>query len=137
MSQNHPLAKFEIPRDEITRVVTVFYARVRVHPHLAPVFSRHIDDWPAHEATVADFWANAILGDRSYSGNVMATHTKAGDVKPGMFSSWLGLFDQVLAEELDAETARKWSALAHKIGGPLRAAVVDREKHPGGVPKLF
>lgn len=128
--------KFDITRDDITRVVTRFYALVREHPGLAPVFAQHVDDWPAHEARVADFWSNAILNDRRYDGNVMATHTGAGNVRPGMFDPWLGLFDKVLTMELRPEQAAAWSALAHRIGRSLRAGVVDREKLPGGVPKL-
>lgn len=128
--------KFDITRADIDRVVTSFYALVRQHPGLAPVFAVHVADWPAHEARVADFWANAILNDRRYDGNVMATHTRAGNVRPGMFDPWLGLFDKVLVMELTPDQAAAWSALAHRIGRSLRAAVVDREKLPGGIPKL-
>lgn len=128
--------KFDITRAEIERVVAAFYARVRLHPKLSRVFAVHVDDWPEHEATVADFWANAILHEKGYGGNPMQAHQEAGNVRPGMFETWLGLFDTVLAEELRPEQARAWSALAHKIGRSLRAGVVERIKGPGGVPVL-
>jgi len=128
--------RFDITRQEIEQVVTAFYAAARKHPGLGPVFAVHVIDWPAHEATVADFWASSILHERSYEGSPMAAHVNAGNVKPGMFSTWLALFDEVLQEELPPQKAASWSALAHRIGRSLRAGVGERETLPGGVPKL-
>ena len=128
--------RFDITRAEIARVVTMFYAAIRAHPGLGPVFARHITDWPAHEVTETNFWANTILHERSYDGSPMASHVNAGNVKPGMFSTWLDLFDSVLRAELSPAQAAAWSALAHRIGRSLRAGVVERDTLPGGVPKL-
>lgn len=128
--------KFDITREDIARVVAQFYARIRAHPGLGPVFAAHVEDWPAHEAKITDFWANAILHERSYDGNPMQVHMKAGNVRPGMFSTWLNLFDSVLHTELTTEQAAAWSALAHRIGRSLRAGVVDRDRLPGGIPNL-
>ena len=131
-----PMAKFPVTRAEIERVVARFYERIRAHPGLGPVFAVHVEDWPSHEARVADFWANAILSERSYDGNPVAVHRGAGNVRPGMFDTWLAIFDQVLAQELSDTQAQAWSALAHRIGGSLRASVVERMQGPGGVPIL-
>lgn len=131
-----PLAKFDITRPEIERVVARFYSGVRAHPVLGPVFAAHVTDWPPHEAKIARFWANAILGERDYDGNPMVKHMQAGNVRPGMFEPWLKLFDATLEAELTPEQAASWSALAHRIGRSLRAGVVDRDILPGGIPKL-
>lgn len=131
-----PLARLDIPEAGIDRVVTAFYARVRVDPMLSPVFAAHVADWPAHEARVAAFWKGAILRRPGYDGSPMQAHRAAGNVKPGMFSGWLELFDTVLHEELTPEQAQGWSTLAHTIGRSLRAGVVERETLAGGVPKL-
>ncbi|PWE32162.1 globin family protein [Maritimibacter sp. 55A14] len=128
--------RFDITRPEIERVVTAFYAAVRRHPGLGPVFAIHIADWPAHEARVTAFWADSILHERGYDGSPMVAHLGAGNVRPGMFATWLALFDTVLATELRADQAAAWSALAHRIGRSLRAGVVERDTLPGGVPKL-
>jgi hemoglobin len=128
--------RFDITRPEIERVVAAFYAAARAHPTLAPVFAVHVDDWPVHEARVADFWANAILHERGYDGSPMTAHVQARNVRPGMFSAWLDLFDSVLHVELRPDQAAAWSALAHRIGRSLRAGVVERETLAGGVPKL-
>lgn len=128
--------KIDITAEDIALVVTEFYAAVRQHPGLGPVFANHVTDWPAHEAKIAGFWRNAILYERSYDGNPLEVHRRAGDVRPGMFEPWLGLFDATLKRNLAPEKAAAWSALAHRIGRSLRAGVVDRETLPGGVPKL-
>ena len=129
-------AKFIITREDIERVVAAFYARVREHPGLGPVFAAHIQDWPPHEEKIVRFWANAILQERGYDGNPMLVHREAGNVRPGMFETWLDLFDRVLAAELEPEKAAAWSALAHRIGRSLRAGVVEKMQGPGGVPIL-
>ena len=59
----------------------------------------------------------------------------AGNVRPGMFEIWLGLFDSVLRRELPAETAAAWSALAHRIGAGLRYGLVEKVG-PSGIPSL-
>lgn len=128
--------KFDITRPEIERVVAAFYTQIRAHSMLGPVFAGHINDWPVHEAKIARFWASSILHERSYDGNPLVVHLKAGNVRPGMFSVWLDLFDSVLRAELSPDQAARWSELAHRIGRSLRAGVVDRDTLPGGVPKL-
>ena len=131
-----PLARFAITAEEIDAVVAAFYAAVRRHPMLAPVFAAHVEDWPAHEAKIARFWRNAILLEGGYDGNPMAVHKAAGNVHPGMFDGWLALFDATLTHELPPETAAQWSALAHRIGRGLRYGLVDSAKTASGVPLL-
>ncbi len=113
-----------------------FYACIRDHPGLGPVFAVHVTDWPAHEEKIARFWRNAILFERCYDGNPLEVHTRAGNVRPGMFDTWLGLFDAVLRRMLAPDTAAAWSALAHRIGRGLRYGVVEETTLPGGIPKL-
>lgn len=127
--------RFDITAEQIDRVVTVFYAAIRRHEVLGPVFAAHVTDWPAHEARIAAFWRNAILGERAYDGNPMRIHRQAGNVMPGMFSPWLGLFDETLRRTLPEDTARAWSALAHRIGAGLRMGVSDT-RGPDGIPRL-
>ncbi len=128
--------RFDITRAEIERVVAAFYEACRAHPGLGPVFAMHVSDWDAHEAKVADFWAGTILHERGYSGNALEAHVNAGNVQPGMFSTWLDLFDNVLKAELSPQKAAAWSALTHRIGKTLRAGVVERNTLEDGIPNL-
>ncbi len=116
--------RFPITADQIDAVVTDFYAVVRAHPVLGPVFAAHVSDWPDHEAKIARFWRSAIMFERSYDGNPMLAHHLAGNVRPGMFEPWLEQFDAVLRRNLPPETAAAWSALVHRIGFGLRSGLV-------------
>lgn len=129
--------RFPVSPDQIELVVAQFYAQVRRHAVLGPVFAKHVQDWPPHEAKIARFWRNAILFERSYDGNPMAVHRAAGNVEAAMFTDWLALFDQTLAQLLPPETAAAWSALAHRIGRGLRMGVEEDTRKPGAVPNLF
>jgi len=120
--------RFPITAQQIDQVVADFYAFVREHPGLGPVFAVHVADWPTHEAKIARFWRNAILFERCYDGNPMAVHSAAGNVRAPMFDTWLELFDMVLRRNLPADTAAAWSALAHRIGRGLRMGVEDEGK---------
>lgn len=122
--------RFAITDAQITLVVTEFYAAIRQHPGLGPVFAAHVTDWTAHEARIVDFWRNAIRHERSYDGNPMRVHAQAGDVRPGMFLPWLGLFDRVLTRNLPPETAAAWSALAHRIGESLMTGLMRWNEGP-------
>ncbi len=125
--------RFDISEDQIARVVATFYACIREHPGLGPVFAAHVTDWPQHEAKITRFWKNAILHQRGYDGNPLAVHRAAGNVRLGMFDVWLGLFDSVLRRELPADTAAAWSTLAHRIG---RGLMFGMQGEPGTPPSL-
>jgi hemoglobin len=122
--------RFDISPDQIARVVATFYAAIRQHPGLGPVFAAHVTDWPQHEEKIARFWRNAILHERVYDGNPLAAHRDAGNVRPGMFEVWLGLFDSVLKLELPPGTAAEWSALARRIGRGLMFGLQGTEGAP-------
>lgn len=124
--------RFAITAEEIAVVVAEFYACVRQHPGLGPVFAAHVSDWPAHEAKITRFWRNAILFERVYDGNPLEVHRDAGNVRPPMFDVWLGLFDSVLRRGLAPDVAAAWSALAHRIGRGLRFGL----EGSGGPPSL-
>lgn len=127
------LARFPVTPAQIDRVVQVFYARIRQHPDLGPIFAEHITDWPAHEDKIARFWRNAILLERAYEGNPMRVHMQAGNVRSDHFPLWLAAFDEVLQQELPPEIATAWSNLAHRIGQGLSFGL---DNYQTGVPNL-
>ena len=129
-------ARFPVTPEQIDCVVAVFYAAVRRHEVLGPVFAAHVTDWPEHEAKIAAFWRNAILYERQYDGNPMMAHMRANDVRAEHFPTWLALFDETLRRILPEETAEAWSELAHRIGSGLRMGVEDlrdRRAQPPGL----
>ena len=112
--------RFFVTPDQIDAQVRAFYAAVRTHPVLGPVFAHHVTDWPAHEEKISRFWRNAILREGVYDGSPMMAHRQAGDVTPDHFPIWLGLFDETLAQTLPQDAAEAWSHMAHRIGRPGR-----------------
>ena len=133
----NPLRKFDITAAEIDRVVARFYARVRAHETLGPVFAAHVSDWPVHEEKIAGFWRNAILREGSYNGNPMRVHVSTPEIREEHFPLWLELFHEVVARELPADVAVKWSALADRIGEGFRTGVVSMRQPKNAPPKLF
>ena len=111
--------RIDVSEAQIDAVVARFYARVRTHPTLGPVFAAHICDWPIHEEKIGRFWRNALLLQRVYDGNPMRVHAQAGNVHAAHFPVWLTLFDEVLEQELPPLLAQGWSVLAHRIGRGL------------------
>lgn len=114
-----------ITAEDVLTVVREFYARVRCHPELGPVFSTHVAEWPNHEAKIAQFWRSALLHERGYDGNPMQKHIAAGNVNAEHFPIWLDLFDSVLADLMSQQNAARWSALAHRIGQSLTFGLVQ------------
>ena len=132
--------RFPVSSAQIDEVVALFYARVRQHEVLSPVFFASIPNesarWVHHEDKIARFWRNAILHERNYNGNPQHMHSMRPMIKPEHFAIWLGVFDEVLEERLPAELAAQWSALAHRIGAGLRMGVEANFQPEGAPPKL-
>lgn len=127
--------RIPVTEAQIDRVVTRFYARIRAHPALGPVFAAHVTDWAAHEAKIGRFWRGVLLMQRGYDGNPMQVHLAAGNVKATHFPVWLSLLDAVLDEELPAPLAQGWSKLAHRIGRGLSYGLPE-QTGADAVPKL-
>ncbi|SIT00669.1 group III truncated hemoglobin [Paracoccus saliphilus] len=128
--------RLDLTEDQIDRVIQVFYAAIRRHEVLGPVFARHVSDWSTHEAKIGRFWKKAILYHPGYDGSPMLAHMAAGDVRAEHFPLWLALFDETLHRILPPEPAAAWSALAHRIGRGLRMGVEDLHGRTDGPPVL-
>ncbi len=132
--------RIDVNRADIERVVAVFYKRIRTHPVLGPVFAKSIpnttDAWNPHEAKIACFWANAILHERSYSGNPMTVHMATPHVHADHFPVWLDLFETSLRDTLRPDQADSFNALARRIGQGLQMGLTYRNQDPAQPPSL-
>lgn len=111
-----------MPLDEaaIAALVDAFYARVRRHPELGPVFADAVHDWDAHLRLLVSFWSSVMLGTRSYRGNPMAVHRGVAGLHAGLFAPWLALWRETAHEQLAADDAARAVAHAERIGDSLR-----------------
>ena len=135
------MMKFAIQEREISDVVRIFYARVRQHETLGPIFRDAIGSdaraWETHEEKITAFWRNAILGDRGYSGNPMVVHAGNPFIRAEHFPIWLGLFQKVLDECLEEEPAAAFSALVHRIGRGLSLGLQTMRGSADDPPSLL
>ncbi len=85
--------------DILSDIVDEFYARVRTHPILRPIFDQKIGThWEHHLANMKTFWISVALNAGTYTGKPVITHKALQDIKPFHFSIWLGLFKQTVLD---------------------------------------
>ena len=99
-----------------------FYADVRQHALLGPVFNQQISDWPHHIETITSFWARLTGGPSDYSGQMPAKHIQLG-IDVSHFDAWLKLWSFNCSVYLSQNEAREMTSLAHDIGRRLKGIV--------------
>ncbi len=111
--------------DGLLQLLRHFYADVRQHNVIGPIFNARIQDWPAHVAKIAEFWARVTGGPSTYTGQMPARHLGLG-LAPEHFAAWLELWDFNCRRRLAAPEADAMSRLAHEIGERLSGIVFGR-----------
>jgi hemoglobin len=109
-------------RPKLLVLLKFFYADVRQHATLAPIFAAHIEDWPAHLEKIADFWSGAIGGPALYRGAMPFKHIPLA-LEERHFSAWLDLWSRHCRAHLSAPEGEELAALAQNIGQRLRQIV--------------
>ena len=130
--------KAGITPDDIALIVDAFYTRVRRHPRLGPIFARHVgtedSDWVPHMAKIRNFWANVMLGARTYHGNPMQVHSAIPEIEGTDFAIWLDLFEDTIRSHLPVEKAETFNVLARRIGRSLQMGL---ERSSATQPPIF
>jgi hemoglobin len=106
----------------ISKLLHHFYADVRQHQEIGPIFKAQIHDWPAHIAKITEFWSRVTGGPSAYFGDMPAQHMPLG-LEPAHFQRWLELWDFNCQRHLAPREAAEMSALAHNIGRRLNQLV--------------
>ncbi len=108
--------------EEIDLLVETFYARIRRHHRLGPIFETAIgeDGWPKHLATLKDFWSSVLNTSGRYKGQPMVVHHHVEGITEGLFTPWLGLFHQTCADLFDAPRAAVIGQKAERIAKSLK-----------------
>jgi len=97
-----------------------FYADVRQHNEIGPIFAAHIEDWPTHLETIRTFWAGLTGGPALYRGGMGAKHLPL-QLEERHFQAWLGLWHRHCHAHLPPAEAAELIAIAETIGQRLRA----------------
>jgi hemoglobin len=123
--------------DGLSLLLRHFYADVRQHAVLGPIFNAQIQDWPAHLTHIEEFWARQTGGPSRYSGGFAGAHLPLG-ILPSDFQHWLGLWEFNCRRHLAAAEADEMIALAHRIGAQLQKILSGRTGLPiGSSPAQF
>ena len=118
-------AAMGIDLDYISILVEEFYARIRAHDLLGPIFADAIgEDWAPHLQTMKNFWASVALNAGFYSGKPVPAHRKLLDVEPWHFNIWLALFEQTLKDTAPSQEAVPYFLeRANRIAESLKLAM--------------
>jgi len=121
-----------VSEEKIVELVDAFYAKVRRHAILGPVFAQAIapEAWPAHLAKMYDFWSSVMLTSGRYKGNPLAAHAKVEALAPPMFAPWLALFAETAEEICPPETAAVFRLKSERIAESLKLGLFYRPQ-PG------
>jgi hemoglobin len=102
-----------------------FYADVRQHREIGPIFLAQIHDWPKHLETIADFWSGATGGPAFYSGPMPQKHFPLG-LRPAHFEAWLELWRRHCKIHLPEAEAQELIRFAEGIGERLQWLIAAR-----------
>ena len=121
-------------RDRIAVLLKHFYADVRQHHEIGPIFRAQIQDWPAHLEKIADFWSGATGGPPRYSGPMPQRHFPL-NLSQAHFEAWLDLWRRHCRIHLPPREAEEMIRIAEGIGDRLRVLIsmygARREDSPG------
>lgn len=106
-------------RPRLMHLLRHFYADVRQHREIGPIFIAQIQDWPAHLEKIADFWSSATGGPVRYEGPMPQKHFPLG-LQERHFAAWLDLWERHCRTHLAPREATELIAAAQGIGQRLR-----------------
>ncbi len=109
-------------REKLRFLLKHFYADVRQHTLIGPVFGAHIENWPVHLEKIGDFWSGATGGPPLYQGPMPFKHVPLG-LTELHFEAWLDLWERHCRAHLAPLEARELIAIAHGIGQRLREII--------------
>lgn len=125
-----------LDEEMIEAVIHTFYGRIRDDDLLAPIFYQAIshDQWPAHLATMCDFWSGMLLRTARYAGRPLPAHLAIPDLGEVHFRRWLSLFKRTVDEICPDELAALFMDRALRIAHSFQLAIAfDRKLDMMGV----
>jgi hemoglobin len=105
--------------DGLMKLLNHFYADVRQHSLLGPIFNGLIEDWPSHLEVIARFWATVTGGPSEHSGKMPARHIPLS-LKEEHFQAWLGMWKHNYQIYLPEDCATEMIDVADSVASRLR-----------------
>jgi hemoglobin len=97
-------------RADIKLLVDTFYAKIRAHEVLGPIFNGIISDWESHLVLLTNFWETQLFLKRKYYGNPVTVHQEVDDkmnhsITSEHFGLWLNCWFATIDELFEGDTA--------------------------------
>lgn len=97
-------------REDLSKLITTFYGKVRQHEELGPFFNETISDWEEHFLTLTDFWETNLFFVQGYKGNPVKAHLDVdanfgNAIEQAHFGNWLELWFTTVDEMFEGEKA--------------------------------
>jgi hemoglobin len=109
-----------VTREQLQALVQAFYGDIGADETLAPIFVNVLGpDWSPHLERIVEFWGTALLGSRSYRGNMFDKHMRIQGVGREHFVRWLALWQQHTAARFGPADATELQRVARRIAQQL------------------
>lgn len=99
-------------RQDVSVLVRSFYAKVRLHERLGPIFNEVVEDWETHLERLTDFWEMVLLQTGPGAGKFspVPVHKKMdrdtrGIIGQEHFGNWLELWFGTIHEHFEGKNA--------------------------------
>ncbi len=111
-------------REDIYRLVSLFYSKIRKEKILGPIFNHIIQDWEEHIERLTDFWETNLLFVAKFKGNPIKAHQEVDNICGGTitekhFGIWLNLWFQTINDLYIGENADTAKRRARKMSTHL------------------
>lgn len=113
-------------RQDVYKLVSTFYDKIRKDPLLGPIFNKAIaeDEWPAHLEKLTDFWETNLFGIAKFKGNPMEAHRKVDEsnnhtIEMQHFGVWIQHWFRTIDSLFEGERAEKAKRAARKMATGL------------------
>ena len=114
-----------ITEAQISRLVDLFYAKVRKDDEIGPVFNDAVKNWDAHLALLKDFWSSVLLTTGRYTGNPLLAHFQL-PIEDQYFGRWLFLFEETAKEVMTDVQAEIIFRKAEQIAQNMKRVLAGR-----------
>lgn len=109
-------------REDICKLVNLFYSKIRKNKLLGPIFNDHISEeqWPEHLEKLTDFWETNLFGIAKFKGSPSAKHISVDrnmnhSIQQTHFGVWLQLWFETIDQLFEGELAFKAKQSARKM----------------------
>jgi len=117
-------------RDDVFRLVSTFYAKVRKNEKIGYVFNEIIQDWPSHLEKLTDFWETNLFFVSKFRGNPMRAHVEVDEhfnhtIEQKHFGEWLNMWFETVDELFEGDRASIAKNRARNMASNLFMAVYE------------